>query len=532
VAVLIAVIGGIVLGLAAAGRRTATAFPRFLAVTDGADALVYSASGFSVPPASIAHLPQVSGYGVVAFPQAELSVDGRTLPSDWQLVGPADARFGTTIERGRLLQGRWANPDNANEAVVSYAEPNGVHIGSVVTATFYRPDQAGAIFDSFGPVPVPQGRQATVRVVGVAAYTSDFPSGGTPSVSLYITPALLGEIAKSSAVAYASAVRLQGGAGAITGFEAAIVHMHGGSDLYVDALGGSYTNVERSIHLQAVSWWILAAIAGAAGLVVIAQLLTRQASLEAGDFPTLRSIGMGTRDLFLLGQLSTTAIALMGALGAVVLAYTLSPLTPIGEAAVAEPDPGFAFDVSALLIGALAMFVLVCALGAIPALLEAKRRTAHVGEGAGAGPLRPSIVAGWLARAGAVTSAVVGTRLAFERGRGSGAVPIFAAFCGATLAVLALVATAVFWASLGHLLDSPRLYGGSYELQIENPGGTITTIVPDLLGYRDISQLSIGLESAVRIARTPIDTIAEVAAKGPLLTPLSSRGTPLPPLHR
>jgi hypothetical protein len=131
-----------------------------------------------------------------------------------------------------------------------------------------------------------------------------------------------------------------------------------------------------------------------------------------------------------------------------------------------------------------------------------------------------------------VTSAVVGTRLAFERGRGSGAVPIFAAFCGATLAVLALVATAVFWASLGHLLDSPRLYGGSYELQIENPGGTITTIVPDLLGYRDISQLSIGLESAVRIARTPIDTIAEVAAKGPLLTPLSSRGTPLPPLHR
>ena len=109
--------------------------------------------------------------------------------------------------------------------------------------------------------------------------------------------------------------------------------------------------------------------------------------------------------------------------------------------------------------------------------------------------------------------------LAFERGRGEAAVPTFAAFCGATLAVFALAATSVFGASLGHLLGSPRLYGGTFDLQIDNPGGTITTIVPALLRYPDISQLSSGVEDSVRIHGRVIDTIAEVSDRGPLLTP-------------
>lgn len=519
IALLIAFIGATVLGLVAAGRRTATAFPRLLAVTNGADALVYSASGFDVPPAAVIHLPQVAESGVVAFPQAELTVDGRTLPSYWQLSAPASASFGTTIERQRLLQGRRANPGAPNQAVVSYNELSGVRLGSVVGLRFYTPKQAGEIFDSFGPIPVPTGASVTVHVVGVVASSADFPSGGSPSATLYVTPALLGEVASTSAVAYVSAVQLRGGPGDIASFESAVAHLRGGADLYVSDVDGSYAVIERSIHLQAVAWWILAAIAGAAGLVVIAQLLARQAAVDAREYPVLRTIGMGTGDLFRLGLMSALAIALVGGLGAIAIAYALSPLTPIGEAAVAEPDPGLAFDSVALLLGALAVFVVVAAVGAIPARLEASRRRTRSDEGGGRGPQRPSLVAGWLARGGAPVSAVVGTRLAFERGRGQTAVPTFAAFCGATLAVFALIATSVFGASLGHLLDSPRLYGGTFDLQIENPGGTITTIVPALLRYPDISQLSSGVEDSVRIQGRVIDTIAEVSDKGPLLTP-------------
>jgi hypothetical protein len=517
-AVLIAVIGGVVLGLVAAGRRTASAFPRMLSATNAVDALVY-ANGFGFPTAAIGRLPGVAQSGVLAFPQEELSVDGRVLPSYWQLTAPATTSVGRSVERGRLLQGRWTNPSSTDEAVVQYNPPDGVRLGSELQVRFYRPNQAGELFDAFGPIPAPLGPTARLRVVGVVADASDFPSGSSPSANLYVTPALLREIASSSAVAYTYAVRLRGGAGAVASFESAVARLPGGTGYYVNDLGGGYANIERSIHLQAVSWWILAVIAGIAGLLVIAQMFSRQALVEAGDFPVLRSIGMQRKDLFLIGFASTLATALAGAIGALLIAYLLSPLAPIGEAAVAEPSPGFAFDPVVLLIGALALFLVVAVLGAIPVFAEARRRGFEEAVDRRGSPQRPSTVAAWLARAGANLSAVVGTRLAFERGRGRSAVPTFAAFCGATLAVVALTGAQVFGASLGHLLESPRLYGGTFDLQIDNPGGAISSIVPALLRYRDISQLSSAIGGTVRIGGKVIDTIAEASDKGPLLTP-------------
>jgi len=75
----------------------------------------------------------------------------------------------------------------------------------------------------------------------------------------------LHEIAGSAAIAYTYAVRLHQGPDAIASFESAVAHLRGGSDLHVSDLDGSYVLIERSIHLQAVSWWILAGVAGAAG---------------------------------------------------------------------------------------------------------------------------------------------------------------------------------------------------------------------------------------------------------------------------
>jgi hypothetical protein len=518
-ALMIALIGGLSLGLVAAGRRTASAFPRLLSATASADGLVYSASAFAVPPQAVTHLPQVAQSGLEAFPQSELVFAGRVLSSDWQLEAPASASFGETIERGRLLQGRWANPRSPGQAVVSYDPPDGVGLGSVVRLNFYTPRQAGELFDAFGPIPVPKGPSKLVRVVGVVAYSADFPSGSQPSPTLYVTPSLLHLVARSSAVAYADAVRLHGGDGAISAFESAVAHLHGGTDLYVEALGGTYTNIERSIHLQAVSWWILAAIAAAAGLIVIAQVLSRRAAVESGEYPVLRVLGISRRQLFALGFISTGAITVCGVLGSIAVAFALSPLTPIGTAAIAEPDPGLSFDAAALLVGALAVFLLVLLAGAVPAFLEARRRRDIDLDTSWSGPPRPSVVAGFLARAGAGASAVIGTRLAFGHGRGPSAVPAFSAFCGAVLAVVALVGASVFGSSLDHLLASPRLYGGTYDLQVDNPGGTISAILPGLLRYSDISQLSSGVEDAVEIRGTEIDTIAETSEKGPLLTP-------------
>jgi hypothetical protein len=402
---------------------------------------------------------------------------------------------------------------------VQFDPPDGVRLGSKLEVRFYRPNQAGSLFDAFGPIPAPLGPSVTLHVVGVEVSAGDFPAGTSPAANLYVTPALLREIATRSAVAYVTAVRLRDGAAAMASFQSAVAHLPRGTTLYGNDLTGVYANIERSIHLQAVSWWILAALAGIAGLLVIGQLLGRQAAVEAGEFPVLRAIGMERGDLFLIGFAPVVAIGLAGAVGAVLIAYLLSPLTPIGDAAVAEPSPGLAFDPAVLLIGMAALFLVVAALGAIPVFGEARRHHLEEATEAQGGPRRPSIVAAWLAQAGAPVSAVIGARLAFERGRGRAAVPTFAAFCGATLAVIALTGTQLYGASLGHLLESPRLYGGTFDLQIDNPGGTITSIVPALLGYKDISQLSSGVGESVRVRGRSTDTIAEVSDKGPLLTP-------------
>ena len=56
--------------------------------------------------------------------------------------------------------------------------------------------------------------------------------------------------------------------------------------------------------------------------------------------------------------------------------------------------------------------------------LDPRRHHLEEATEAQGGPRRPSIVAAWLAQAGAPVSAVIGARLAFERGRGRAAVPI------------------------------------------------------------------------------------------------------------
>ena len=54
------------------------------------------------------------------------------------------------------------------------------------------------------------------------------------------------------------------------------------------------------------------------------------------------------------------------------MATALSPLAPLGEARTAEGSPGFAFDALVLLPGALAVVVVVLALGAWPAVRAAR----------------------------------------------------------------------------------------------------------------------------------------------------------------
>ena len=196
-------------------------------------------------------------------------------------------------------------------------------------------------------------------------------------------------------------------------------------------------------------------------LLVLSQLIARQASIEATESPILRALGM-TR-----GQVSASGLfrsALVGAAGAIIgvgAAAAASPLMPIGLARVAEPDTGFSLDVLVLGAGALATVVVVMVLAAWPMWKYSK----GVPE-APLGAARPSAVARTAAVSGFSPAMSTGISLALEPGRGRTAVPVRSSLLSVTIAIVGLAGALTFGAGLDHLLRTPRQYGWNWDARV------------------------------------------------------------------
>jgi hypothetical protein len=66
---------------------------------------------------------------------------------------------------------------------------------------------------------------------------------------------------------------------------------------------------------------------------------------------------------------------------------------------------------------------------------------------------------------------VTGIRFALEPGAGRNAVPVRSAILGAILAVLVVVTTITFGASLNTLVSRPALYGWNWSYEMDGGGG-------------------------------------------------------------
>jgi putative ABC transport system permease protein len=161
--------------------------------------------------------------------------------------------------------------------------------------------------------------------------------------------------------------------------------------------------------------------------------------------------------LFSLGTARAAFIGLAAARVVVPVAVLLSPLTPVGLARIAEPDPGFAVDAWPLVLGAALAAVVTVLACAVPVWTAARIGTR--GERPGLGRGRSPALVHALSRAWRAPAVAAGVQLALQPGRGRTAVPVRSAIFGATLGVAALTASLVFAASLGHLLATPRLAG-------------------------------------------------------------------------
>jgi hypothetical protein len=505
-ALLVALVGGLVLAGIAAGRRTAAAFPAYLRV-HGFDAIVYSAT----PQPTLARLPDVASVTTVASlanGAPSCSCTHKISESGFSLFDvPSDA-----LPRvAKLVAGRLPDPSASDQVLASFTmEQDGVHVGTVFKVPTYSPAQASALVG--GANPAPRGPTLVFHVVGIEAAQAEFPGGAVVTHDLYGTPALARSISGRTAQNPIYFVRLKDGAAGLPRFEADLQPLGdlGGSD--EDTAAATITS---SIHPQAVGWWILAGLTALVGMIVIAQALVRQSAIEETDRRTQRALGVGSRRLFLVGMARTLFIAVVGAGGAVAFAFLLSPLTPVGEARLAEASNGFAFDVLVLLLGAAAVIVAVLALGVAPAVLGARTRM----RGETGRTTHPSRTAQLLTGLGAPPSVLIGVRHALERGRGRNAVPVVSTLLGAVLAVAALCATSMFGASLSHLTATPSLYGQPFGAWVDVNGlpTASNSLLTSLVHDRPLTGITAGISNDVRINGKVIDALAGQSFRGPLL---------------
>jgi len=507
--VLVAVVGGVVLAAAAAGRRTATAFPRFVA-SHGYDVYIFNQK----PVPGLSRLPGVSSVTTIGNPasgQPTCACTNRAItPSNFYINELSPTALRRVV---KLVAGRMPAESSPSDVLASFTleQDYGVHIGSVIHAPLYASSQLSAL--ASGANVAPSGPTVALHVVGIVAAEMEFPVGTTPEYDLFTTPAFARSVNKRVPLASVYLVRLRDGSASLPRLAAAAGPLH--LD-YVSNQATAAAAVAASIHPQAVGWWVLAVLAALAGLAVIGQALSRQSVVESEEYPSLVAVGLLRRQLIVLGTARNLMVALVGAAGAVIIAFALSPLTPVGEARLAEPSTGLAFDPLVLLLGALGTVLVVLLLGIWPTVRASRARAG----GERASGIHSSSIVAKLATTGAPPSAVIGVRNALERGRGAASVPVGTALFGSVLAVAALVATVVFAGSLTHLTTTPVLYGSNYQLAFSTSNGgpgNPTTWVASLKRDHSISAIMLAVTGEVSIKGHDVLALAGKTVRGPML---------------
>jgi len=471
IALLIGLVGGVVLASAAGARRTSSAFGRYLRSSRAADLLVSPENSGAGYYAALTKDPAVAALAPVAG--VELFTSGPQ--SKHVLTQMAmDRRLGTEVDRPKIVEGRAPNPGRAAEALADSKAARLLHLhaGSELHAT-------AAPQGPEGP-DLARARQVTLRIVGVVVTRDDVVAvNALASVpTLYATPAFLHLLDPSYYAFDDASVRIRPGMSR-TAFAARARSLvsrfpEAGGSLYVADQHQQAAKVESAIRPQAVALALFSLLAGIAALFVVGQIISRQLFLSAGENVTLRALGMGRNQIFALGLAQVGVPVVGGAVLAGLIAVAASPLMPIGPARVAEPNPGVAFDWALLAIGAAGIVVAFLVRVAWPAWRLAGGRASAEGTGEPSGAGRPSRLAEWSTRAGAPVSACVGVRLAVETGRGRTAVPVRSALTGTVLAVGAVAAAFTFGTNLERLVDTPRLYGQTWDVVVDTQFGKVT----------------------------------------------------------
>jgi len=478
--VLIGLLGGVALGALAGARRTQASYAAYLASTNPYDLEIYAAFANPALGSSVGYNPatnaEILREPFVRSEETVVGFDGNVAfirgahyhykPGEKPpgIEGALGGEY-TTDDSAHIVAGRYPDPGNPHEAVMNAqaAAEWGLHIGSVLEVGLNSDAQEIAMSSPTGPSSLPAVKVAKVTIVGIVVLPQDVDEddySSLGSASILFSPALTRQIASCCAYYSYSALKLAGGGAHLDAVEAELAHV----GLGIPSVGGfqtyapSIAAAERAIKPVSVALAVFGALAALSLLIVVMQVIARQLRRHVGEAATLRALGAGPATTMADTVTGIVGAAAAGCAVAVLVAIAVSPLFPLGPARPVYPVSVSA-DWFVLGLGFLALALLVAGM----AVLEAYRQAPHRADGrAGRIIRRPSTAARATAASGLPVAAVTGIRYAVEPGDGD-PVPVRSAILGATLAVVVVLSTVIFGASLNNLVTHPSLYGWNWD---------------------------------------------------------------------
>src|SRR5439155_13540027 len=157
---------------------------------------------------------------------------------------------------------------------------------------------------------------------------------------MLLTPAFYRAHPDADAGYFGVVARLRDGADLAAFKEAVQALPHEGAIAF-QTNAATAAKVDRAVRPSVGALTVFAIVIALTGLLVVGQAIARQTFIDSIDHPVLRALGFRRGQLVLASMSRAVVVGLGAALVAVVGAWLLSPLTPIGPARTAEPNPGF-----------------------------------------------------------------------------------------------------------------------------------------------------------------------------------------------
>ena len=505
---LVGLVGGLAMGALAAARRTQSAFATYLTSINASNLTVSEFGGqgngggsVDLSAAAVRRVAQLPGVTHVAraipITAAPLRPDGAPVLDNATLQQAlAIASLGIFFDQDRatVLQGRMANPNRADEIVMTATAAHllGFHLGEVIPYGLYTPQQQA--LPDFGTASVPPHRLVRAKLVGIVQVSNAVVEDDIDRYPTFVifTPKLAHEIVadnsqvSSGAVTYGLQLRA-GDAGAKAVEESFPSLIAPGLTYDFHAAAPVEEKVDLTVKPLAIALGVFGGIAALAVLLTAMQVISRQLRAADDDLTVLRALGAGTTTVAADTLIGLLGAIVAGAVAAAVVAVALSPLAPLGPVRPVYPGSAIAFDWTVLGLGVLA---LVVGLGAVAVVLTyrgAPHRVARRRQKGAAGTSR--IVRAATSR-DMPAPVLVGMRFALEPGHGRTAVPVRSALLGSALAVALVVATFTFGSGLQSLVSHPSLYGWNWTY-ILNPSNIVPNKATALLNHdRDVAAWS------------------------------------------